>query len=138
MDNAVKIEADGPIKYKISKPADPFRVVVEMEGIGAGRFTEKISSYKAGIVEVIPSQTESPSLSTRLDILLHAPMAMRSDLSGNTLVLYVEQPQPPAGNIFVADRETASEVIAVLFYTVGEGAELVIKGDGMMPEPAVF
>jgi type IV pilus assembly protein PilQ len=138
MDNAVKIEADGPIKYKISKPADPFRVVVEMEGIGAGRFTEKISSYKAGIVEVIPSQTESPSLSTRLDILLHAPMAMRSDLSGNTLVLYVEQPQPPAGNIFVADRETASEVIAVLFYTVGEGAELVIKGDGIMPEPAVF
>jgi type IV pilus assembly protein PilQ len=138
MDNAVKIEADGPIKYKISRPADPFRVVVEMEGIGAGKFTEKIFSYKAGITEITPSQTESPSLSTRLDILLHSPMAVRPEVSGNTLVLYIEKPPAASGESNIADGHAASEIIAVLFYETGEGAELVIKGDGIMPEPAVF
>lgn len=137
MDNVLKIEADGPIKYKILRPEDPFRVVIEIEGIGAGKFTEKIFPHKAAITEITPAQIESPSLLTRLDILLHSPMAVRPEVSGNALVLYVEQHHAVSSEV-INDRHAASEIIAVLFYEIGKGAELTIKGDGIMPEPQVF
>ncbi len=138
MDNALKIEADGPIKYKILRPEDPFRVVIEIEGIGAGKFTEKIFPHKAAITEITPSQIESPSLLTRFDILLHSPMAVRAEASGNTLFLFVEDALSVVGNATGAENNAASEIIAVLFYEIDKGAELTIKGDGIMPEPQVF
>lgn len=157
IDNAVKIKVDGPIRYKISNPVDPFRVAVDIEGIGLGRFKDKIYSRQAGITEITLTQMETPVVTSHLDILLQSPSIIKPEIQGDTLILYVESKTDAAlkderrasGEKITlnaskqegkADRAgaVAKEIAAVVFDRTDEGIEMVIKGDGIMPEPAVF
>ncbi len=143
LDNVVAIKISGPIKYKIYNPADPFRVIVDMEGVGLGKFKEKIFFQKAGITEITPSQIEMPVITSRLDILLQSPSGIKPEIKGDTLMLYIETQADKTRHDrrVEAKSETGSaakEIAAVLFDKTDEGIEFVIKGDGIMPEPAVF
>jgi type IV pilus assembly protein PilQ len=158
-DNVIKIKSSGPIRYKISRPDDPFRVIVDIEGAGIGKFKDKIYSRKAGITEITASQIETPALTSRLDILLQSPSGIRPESKGNTLTLYIEatgktadKPASAAPPDKAKDKQEplkeakteikagppAKEIAAVLFDKTDDGIELVIKGDGIMPEPVVF
>lgn len=164
LDNAVKIKINGPIKYKISSPADPFRATVDIEGVSIGRFRDKIYSRQAGITEISLTQIETPIVTSRLDILLQSPSIIKPEIQGDTLILYVESKNDAASIderrvssekiTLNAERSTlnasqqqgkpdktgdvAKEIAAVVFDKTDVGIELVIKGDGLMPEPAVF
>ncbi len=150
IDNAVKIKVNGPIKYKISNP-DPFRVIVDIEGVSLGEFKDKIYSRKAGITEIALSQAESPVKTSRLDILLQSPSIVRSEIKDNALMLYIESQGAARHELLLADKEIsmpeiksnkkikdAEEIIAVLFDKTDKGVEVIIKGDGAMPEPVVL
>lgn len=158
IDNAVKIKVDGTIKYKISSPADPFRVTVDIEGVSLGRFSDKIYSRQAGITEISLTQIETPVITSRLDILLQSPSIIKPEIQGDTLILYVESKNDAAKQELIdkrVDRDisqhegrdkandksggnVAKEIAAVVFDKTDVGIELVIKGDGVMPEPAVL
>jgi len=71
-DNSLNITADKPFKYTIYKPSDPYKVIVELPDVRLGIAAGKIKSEKAGITEVMPSQTDTP-LVTKLEILLSSP-----------------------------------------------------------------
>ncbi|MDP1759163.1 MAG: AMIN domain-containing protein, partial [Thermodesulfovibrionales bacterium] len=71
-DNTLNINADKPFKYTIYKPSDPYKAIVELPDVKLGIAAGKIKSEKAGITEVIPSQTDEPPL-TKLEILLSSP-----------------------------------------------------------------
>jgi type IV pilus assembly protein PilQ len=168
LDNAVKIRINGPIRYKISSPADPFRTTVDIEGISLGRFGDKIYSRQVGITEILLTQIETPVVTSRLDILLQSPSIIKPEIQGDTLILYVESKNDAASS---SERQASSverqaskvesqesnyrmthdarlstqkvgnaakEIAAVVFDKTDVGIELVIKGDGTMPEPAVF
>ncbi len=154
LDNAVKIKINGPIKYKISSPTDPFRANVDIEGVRLGRFGDKIYSRHAGITEISFTQIETPIVTSRLDILLQSPSIIKPEIQGDTLILYVES-KTDATKQELTDKRTdkgisqqkgkpdkagdaAKEIAAVVFDKTDVGIELVIKGDGTMPEPAVF
>jgi hypothetical protein len=156
LDNAVAIKISDPIKYKIYNPADPFRVIVDIEGVALGKFKEKIYSKKAGITEIAFTQIETPVVTSRLDILLQAPSAIKTEIRGNELILYIEDGKnviargdsneaiskdeiasPSARNESLREN-TAKEIAVLLFDKTDEGIEFVIKGDGIMPEPTVF
>ncbi|MDI6728228.1 MAG: type IV pilus secretin PilQ [Thermodesulfovibrionales bacterium] len=154
LDNAVKIKINGPIRYKISSPADPFRATVDIEGVCLGRFGDKIYSRQAGITEISLTQIETPIITSHLDILLQSPSIIKPEIQGDTLTLYVE-PKTDAAKQELTDKRTdkglsqqedkpdkagdaAKEIAAVVFDKTDVGIELVIKGDGTMPEPAVF
>lgn len=154
LDNAVKIKINGPIRYKISSPADPFRATVDIEGVCLGRFGDKIYSRQAGITEISLTQIETPIITSHLDILLQSPSIIKPEIQGDTLILYVE-PKTDAAKQELTDKRTdkglsqqedkpdkagdaAKEIAAVVFDETDVGIELVIKGDGTMPEPAVF
>ncbi len=157
IDNAVKIKIDGPIKYTISTPADPFKVSVNIEGVRLGKFKDKIYSNRIGITEITPEQIEMPDVVSRLDILLQTPAAIKPEIKGDTLVISLE-PRSNTASREAADKikepedkkmplqeskpevkeSPAKEIAAVMFDKSDDGVELVIKGDGKMPEPAVF
>lgn len=152
-DYTLKVSTDGPIKYKLLKSADPFKVTLDLEGASNGSFRQKIVSYRAGITEVTPSQIDTPVMTSRLDILLEAPYGVKAEVNGNTLTIHVEREgkgyvkqaektSPQSDARFAprdrADKDEAKEITAVFFDKSGEINELVIKGDGTLPDPVVF
>ncbi|MEW6116589.1 MAG: type IV pilus secretin PilQ [Nitrospirota bacterium] len=153
LDHAVKITLNGPIRYKINKPDDPFRAIVEIEGASIGTFRNKIYSAKPGITEIAPLQTHAPVMAAHLNILLPAPSSIDAAIKDDALMLYIKEDAKtvavaqdaaeivttaaspdPAGS----GEGPARSIVNVLFTKAGEVAELVIEGDGMMPDPIVF
>lgn len=159
LDNAIRVKVDGHIKYRVTHPSDPFRVIVDIEGVSIGKFRDKIYSRHAGITEISLTQIEMPILTARLDILFDNPsVIIKPEIQGDILILNVES---RVGAVLNDERKTAGsqqltldsqqqakkldsianiakEIVAVVFDKTEEGIELVIKGDGIMPEPSVF
>ncbi|MCL4490903.1 MAG: type IV pilus secretin PilQ [Nitrospirae bacterium] len=146
-DFAVRIKVAGPIKYKIYKPEDPFRLIVDLEGVSIGKFKDKIFSDKAGITDISPVQVQTPAPAARLNILLQAPSTVIPEINGDTLVLNIKEAakakdeQVPASSDAQAAEAgdgAAEEITKITFNKTDDGGELIIKGDGTIPSPAVF
>ncbi|MDI6744437.1 MAG: type IV pilus secretin PilQ [Thermodesulfovibrionales bacterium] len=87
-DNTLNINVDKPFKYTIYKPSDPYKAIVELPDVRLGIAAGKIKSEKAGITEVIPSQTDAPPL-TKLEILLSSPAGIMPAYKGTLLTLNI-------------------------------------------------
>jgi len=87
-DNTLNINADKPFKYTIYKPSDPYKAIVELPDVKLGIAAGKIKSEKAGITEVIPSQTDEPLL-TKLEILLSSPAGIVPGYKDTLLTLNI-------------------------------------------------
>ncbi len=90
-DNTLNINADKPFTYTIYKP-DPYKAIVELPDVRLGIAAGKIKSEKAGITEIVPSQTEEP-LSTKLEILLASPAGIVPAYKGTLLTLNIINPE---------------------------------------------
>ncbi|MDP3260016.1 MAG: type IV pilus secretin PilQ, partial [Thermodesulfovibrionales bacterium] len=77
-----------PFKYTIYKPSDPYKAIVELPDVKLGIAAGKIKSEKAGITEIMPSQTDAPPL-TRLEILLSSPAGIVPVYKGTLLTLNI-------------------------------------------------
>jgi type IV pilus assembly protein PilQ len=155
LDNAILVTASGPVSYRVHKSEDPFRIVVDIDGMGIGRFREKIFSDKAGITEIELVQVQTPTLAARLNILFQAPSSVSPEVKGNVLALRIREntrtasvkgdvPEKvvtavddPDDGEMDGEGDTATEIAEVLLNKTDEGAELIIKGDGTMPDPDV-
>ncbi|RJQ40491.1 MAG: type IV pilus secretin PilQ [Nitrospiraceae bacterium] len=91
-DNTLNINADKPFKYTIYKPSDPYKTIVELPDMRLGIAAGKIKSEKAGITEIMPSQTDEPLL-TKLEILLSSPAGIVPAYKGTLLTLNVINPE---------------------------------------------
>ncbi|MCG2710226.1 MAG: type IV pilus secretin PilQ [Thermodesulfovibrionales bacterium] len=87
-DNTLNINADKPFTYTIYKPSDPYKAIVELPDMRLGIAAGKIKSDKAGITEIMPSQTEEPLLTT-LEILLSSPAGIVPAYKGTLLTLNI-------------------------------------------------
>ena len=87
-DNTLNINADKPFKYTIYKPSDPYKAIVELPDVKLGIAAGKIKSEKAGITEIVPSQTDEPPL-TKLEILLSSPAGIVPAYKGTLLTLNI-------------------------------------------------
>jgi type IV pilus assembly protein PilQ len=90
-DNAVSITVNNPFVYTIYKPADPYKIVVDLPEVSIGAFNKKISSNKAGIVEIVPSQITSPSKMARIEMLLQTPSAVDQEYKNNVLKIKIKE-----------------------------------------------
>ncbi|HWR90536.1 MAG TPA: type IV pilus secretin PilQ [Dissulfurispiraceae bacterium] len=145
-DHSVTIKASGPFTYSIVKTIDPFRVSLILEGLTLGKFREKVFSKHDGVTEIIPSQ-KAPSVA-QLDLLLQSPADLNAQMQDNALIVRIAADQPAAGKEAAGvqaapARDTsaltarAGKIVDIFFDKTDKGVELVIKGDGMMPEPAI-
>jgi len=90
-DGRVEIKADRPFVYTAYKPADPFRIVVEIPEATPGKFRDTIRSTSRGITEILPSQIESPKPIARFEILLDTPVSFEQSYHNNTLTLLLKE-----------------------------------------------
>ena len=146
MDNTIQIRIDGPIKYSVYKPADPFTVAVELNDVSIGQFKDKIVSTVPGVTEIVPTQVETPTFAARLTILLQSPAEIRAEVKGDTLILSLDK-TADAGQMRPKIKGTSSSktkdsmaqaITDVAFDKDGDTLELIIKADGKLMEPAVF
>lgn len=86
----IRIEVDSAFQYGAYTLSDPHRIVVTLNGVSLGRFTDKIFVGRSGVVEIAPAEIENPHHFARLDITLSAPVQkVKPSLKGNSLVLSV-------------------------------------------------
>jgi len=90
-DNKVTITASKPFVFTLYKPGDPYKVIIELPEVAIGAFTKKIVSNKAGVTEIVPSQTESPALMAKLEMLLQAPASLDQDYKNNILTITIKE-----------------------------------------------
>jgi hypothetical protein len=67
-DKGVEIKASRPFIYTIYKPADPYRVVVEIPDADISAFKQVIKAGIAGITEITPSHIDSPRRAAKIEI----------------------------------------------------------------------
>ncbi|MBI4684223.1 MAG: type IV pilus secretin PilQ [Nitrospirae bacterium] len=72
VENQLNVMADKPFTYTIYKSADPYKIIVDLPDVRLGIPSNKLTSNKGGITEVVISQTDNP-LSAKLEVLLAAP-----------------------------------------------------------------
>src|SRR3990172_5960840 len=159
----IQIESNFPVpSYTIYNPEDPYKVVVELQGIAPGNLKDKMVIDKAGVAEILISKVEGAVKTVRLDITLTVPADIKPVQKGKALVFAFrnleaeEVAETPAKELPVieaqkepepsAEKEGKHEETAVAKAGVIEYIELVksadkvdvlIHGDGKM-SPKVF
>ncbi len=146
LDNTIQIKADAPITYKIYRPDDPFRITVDIERARLGKFANKIFPDRSGITEIEPVQISGPVTVARFNVLLKSPATVTPEVNDTTLSLMIKSdgkiaradsaPAKPGDD--EATSASAEEITELLFKKTDSGAEIVLKGDGEMPDPKVI
>jgi len=159
-DNSVTIKVSRPFSYTMYRPDDPYKLVVELLDVNTGAFNMKIISDKAGITEIVPYQVKSPSLLTRLEILLQIPSEAEPEYQDNELkirlkgvpkevlkedvpqqnvreVAEIKEPEPATPEPEETPLPKATEITSISFERVADKLNVLIKGNGSM-EPSVF
>ncbi len=141
----IHIDGSHPFSYTIYKPADPYRLVVELQGVNLGRFKEKVVIDRAGVMEIVPSKVEGAE-NVRLDILLTVPAEVKPVSRGSALILAFYnleaedvvlasegEPEPLADG----EIKKAGVIENIELSKSDDGVIVVISGDGKM-YPEVF
>ncbi|MEE8329323.1 MAG: type IV pilus secretin PilQ [Thermodesulfovibrionia bacterium] len=141
----IHIESNQPFSYTIYKPADPYRLVVELQEVNLGKFKEKMVIDRAGVMEIVPSKIEG-SENVKLEILLTVPAEIKPVSRGSALILAFynleaeetvlasgEQPPPLAEE----ELKKAGVIENIELTKTDDGVVVVISGDGKM-YPEVF
>jgi type IV pilus assembly protein PilQ len=118
-DNTLVIKSNQHFTYAIYKSSDPYRATIEIPDMTTGQFTDKISSERAGITEIIPQQIESPRLITKLDIVLQNPSSLTPSYKDNTLTVAVAKNEPV---LLTSEHESEPEQKAAVRLAVEETA----------------
>lgn len=138
----VTVTVNKPFSY-ILRSTDPHKVVVELPDVSIGAFNNKIVSNKAGIIEIVPSQIESPSLIARLEMLVQTPSMVTPEHKNNVLVIRIKNLKPtspvssdiPAGNGYVIGDE---DVLRISVWGNPElTVEIPVRPDGTISVPLV-
>lgn len=89
----IEIKSSEPFTYKIYRPSDPYKVIVELQETALGEFTEKISVDRSGVLEIIPSEDMN---AVRLEISLAVPVDVEPLYRENQLILAFDNPDVEA------------------------------------------
>jgi len=104
----IQIKSNSLLSYTIYNPDDPYRVVVELQGVELGRFKDKMVIDRAGVTEIIPSMVEGAQKTARLEIFLTVPAEIKPVQKGNALTLIFYNPE--AEEIIAVEEPEAPEV----------------------------
>lgn len=145
--NTIKFKADAPIKYSIDKSSDPFILTIDIVGIAPGKVGGKIIPKNSAISEVSVQKIESSVMLTRIQLLMSSPLSPVADLNGDTLIVNLEAAAvkqdtpsmaPMSAEKVAASQSPAKAVISMFFDKTDKAVELIIRGDGAMPDPVVY
>lgn len=90
-DYTINLKISNAFTYTMYRPSDPYKIIVELPDVSIGNFRDKITSNKAGVTEIVPSQIETPTLSARLEILLSTPSTVEPEFKDNSLIIKIKE-----------------------------------------------
>ena len=158
VEGGIAVDASSPFEYTITKPADPFRVILDLKGISRGNLPKKITFSGKGLAtEVEIDEVRLPVEATRLNILLSSPVEVTPEMRGVELYLgfrlqeetessegaipVVEEGQASAEepDLSQADNELppAQYLESISMKRLPDALQVILKGDGSMI-PDVF
>lgn len=145
----IQIDSSSELSYTIYKPADPYRVVVELQGVVLGEFKDKIVVDRAGVMEIIPSETEGSVRGSKLEIVLTVPAEIKPVQKDKSLILTFYNPETEEiasadEPVLMADATAMrdAEVLEKIELSKSNGkVNVLLRGDGKLfvevltPEP---
>ncbi|MBF0320420.1 MAG: AMIN domain-containing protein [Nitrospirae bacterium] len=149
--DSVKITASRPFQYKIMETADPYKKVIDLYDVSAGRFKDIILPGSAIVADISVKSANGLMARTVVDLTLSSIVELKDSLSSdNTLTLsFSKKPAAVnADNIPILEDEKPRQKNGRLpagKYVTGirvskesdKAARVEIKGDGMLV-PDVF
>lgn len=89
----IEIRSTAPFTYTIYKQADPYHVIVDLQGTDFGMFREKMEIDKAGVLEIMPVSDDTKPGITRFEISLTVPADIEPIYKDNVLILAFDNPE---------------------------------------------
>jgi len=150
LDGAVELRMDREFtsSYTVYKPADPFLVVVELQGVKKGELPGRMVTNKPGITEIRFVEVESPARLLRVELVMDSASTVEPEKMGTSLLLravkeeaapalpeeegFEEAAAPPAREL-----PPAANIIGIAFEGADDKLKFTVKGDGAM-EPEIF
>ena len=88
-EEAVVLQMSGEFSqsFTVAKPYDPYTIIIEVPGVHAGDLAEEIKPDVAALEVVRISTVQTPTLLTRLELVLAKPMDVVPRKDGQFLVL---------------------------------------------------
>jgi type IV pilus assembly protein PilQ len=125
----IQIKCSAPFKYTIYKPADPYRVIVDIQDTELGMFREKMGIDKAGVLEINPTTDPGTPGVARLEIALTVPADVEPIYNESSLILAFDNPD------FEGEALVESEEYEEIARTADE--EYVVETEEPEPEPVI-
>lgn len=158
----VVVEGQQPMIYTTFHLTDPYRLIVDMAGVGLGKFTEKIDVNQGGIRSILPVAGEGNQVG-RLEIEVDESVQTNVRTEGTHLVVEVAHPaskpaepvvDKPVEPILSLTEESEpkpvlpppikeekdlspAKIVKSIRFDRKEGLQLVITSDGQL-SPNVF
>ena len=137
----VKVRVNKPFHF-LFRQIDPQRVVIELPDVNPGDFQDRIVSNKAGIIDIVPSQGESPSRMVRLDITVETPTMVTPEYKDNTLTIRIRKLQLATQPVNTNAEETYpigdEDVLQISVWGSPElTVQVPVRPDGMMSVPLI-
>jgi type IV pilus secretin PilQ/predicted competence protein len=139
-DNQLEVIGDKPFTYTIYKASDPYKLIVELPSVSLGMASDKITSDKPGIAEVVPVQVKEP-LSTKIEILLTSPLQFESiyndakltiTLKGEKETLAIQEVIDPG-----KDEKTESQTTDTKEDTVAKPEQKMVLTKELLPATSI-
>jgi type IV pilus assembly protein PilQ len=89
----IEIKSSAPFTYTISRPADPYKITIDLQDTDLGKFQEKIVIDRAGVLEITPLRDESMPGNARIKIALTVPADIEPVFGENSLILSFDNPE---------------------------------------------
>jgi type IV pilus assembly protein PilQ len=105
----IEIRSTAPFTYTIYKQADPYHVIVDLQGTDFGMFREKMEIDKAGVLEIMPVSDDTKPGITRFEIALTVPADIEPIYKDNVLILAFDNPE--VGEEETVETETQEQQV---------------------------
>ncbi|WDT77642.1 MAG: type IV pilus secretin PilQ [Candidatus Manganitrophus sp.] len=156
----VVVEGQQPMIYTTFHLTDPYRLIVDMAGVGLGKFTEKIDVNQGGVRSILPVAGEGNQVG-RLEIEVDESVETNVRTEGTNLIVEVAHPvskpaepvvEKPVEPILALAEEpkpvlpppikeekdlSPAKIVKSIRFDRKEGLQLVITSDGQL-SPNVF
>ncbi|HMK44126.1 MAG TPA: type IV pilus secretin PilQ [Dissulfurispiraceae bacterium] len=137
--NTVRVSASGMVKHSVVANTDPFKAIIELEGVGPGQFKGTIRPEKSIVVDISASEANATKPATLLVMTLSSPAQVGAETRGNSLeVVFTETSATQPAPVAAVSSGALREINDVLLDKTDAGVELIIKTDGRVKEPVVY
>jgi type IV pilus assembly protein PilQ len=138
--NTLTIKAETSFSYKLYKPEDPFKVILEIQGVVPGIYMNRVIKGEGMLSEVKIGSSDSASDTTRAVVLLASPVEVAAEYNEGILKLVPEEADSEVNLPSGMEEPSDVSMVESVSEESGEGtdnplSEEMHSGDGVEEKP---